>query len=387
MQQPTGYRAFIPAPLPPSPPLDIDANMVKLLAEAERSIGRLDGATRFIPDPDLFVAQYVRKEAVLSSQIEGTQSSLDDILVYEADPGSSRLPQDIKEVVNYVLAMKHGLQRLDSLPLSLRLLREIHEVLLQAGRGAEKLPGEFRRSQNWIGPSNVPLSMASFVPPPPDDMWRSLDDLERFLHDEELPVLIHCGLAHAQFETIHPFLDGNGRVGRLLITLLLCHRQVLEYPLLYLSYYFKLYRQEYYDRLTAIRTRGDWEGWLRFFLRGIALTADDAARTARQILQLRDSHRELVQTRGLGINGWKLLDHLYQAPIVNTKSTAQSLDVVPNTANKILRQFESIGLLDEITGRQRSRLYRYTPYLSLFDEPMANRGADSQPEATESADQ
>ena len=360
--------------------------MVRLLAEAERSLGRLDGATQFIPDPDLFVALYVRKEAVLSSRIEGTQSSLDDILVYEADPGSAGLPRDIKEVVNYVLAMKHGLQRLDTLPLSLQLLREIHGVLLQAGRGSEKRPGEFRNSQNWIGPANASLTMATFVPPPPDTMWQSLDNLERFLRDEELPVLIHCGLAHAQFETIHPFLDGNGRVGRLLITLLLCHRQVLGHPLLYLSYYFMLNRQEYYDRLTAIRTRGDWEGWLLFFLRGVALTADDAARTARQILRLRDTHRELIQARGLGPNGWKLLNQLYQSPIVNAKSVAQRLEVVPNTANKLLRQFESIGLLEEITGRKRSRLYRYTLYLTLFDGSVTDSVINSQLETTGSGD-
>lgn len=382
LQQPTGYRAFIPAPLPPSPPITFDTELIKLLTNAERTLGRLDGATQIIPDPDLFVAMYVRREAVLSSQIEGTQSSLDDILAFEVDPDYRGIPQDVTEVVNYVQSLNYGLERLHSLPLSLRLLREIHGILLQSGRGVEKLPGEFRTSRNWIGSANVPLARATFVPPPPHEMWSALDNLEQFLHDEDLPILIHCGLAHAQFETIHPFLDGNGRVGRLLITLLLCHRGVLQYPLLYLSYYLKRNRAEYYDRLTLIRTRGDWEGWLRFFLRGVAETAEEAAGTARSILILRDQHRALVQESGLGLNGLRLLDLLYQAPIVNSRLVTSRLDVVPNTANRLLREMEAVGLLHEITGRSRSKLYRYVPYLSLFDELGAVDRDEGLPEMT-----
>lgn len=385
VRQPTGYRAFIPAPLPPEPPLDLDSELIKLLAEATEAVGRLDGATQLVPDPSVFVAMYVRREAVLSSQIEGTQSSLDDVLSYEADPDIGGLPEDVTEVFNYVRAMNHGLQRLDTLPLSLRLLREIHSMLLSTGRGAEKNPGEFRTSQNWIGPSNVSLEKATFVPPPPLAMNAALDNFERFLHDDQLPTLLHCGLSHAQFETIHPFLDGNGRVGRLLITLLLCQRGVLELPLLYLSHYLKRHRLEYYDRLTAIRTRGDWEGWMRFFLRGVAETASEATQTARQIMRLRDQHRELAQTYGLGVNGLRLLDMLYSAPITNSNMIVQRIGVAPNTANRLLTRFSDIGVLTEITGRRRSRLYRYSPYLALFDEPSAEDGSRGSIETTESA--
>jgi len=386
VQQPTGYRAFIPAPLPPDPPFQFDTELMRLLSEADRAVGRLDGATQFIPNPSLFVAMYVRREAVLSSQIEGTQSSLDDILAFELNPNQSGLPHDVDEVVNYVQAMNYGLQRLDTLPLSLRLLREIHGILLDTGRGAEKHPGEFRTSQNWIGPANVPLSRATFVPPPPYEMRNSLDNLERFLHDQELPVLIHAAVAHAQFETIHPFLDGNGRVGRLLITLLLCHREVLEFPLLYLSYYLKLHRAEYYDRLGAIRLRGDWEGWLRFFLQGVIETAEEASRTARNIIQLRNQHLLLIQERGLALNGLRLLELLFATPFVNSRLVVDRLDVVPNTANRLLDSFEELGILEETTGQKRSRIYRYKPYLALFNDPVLDAGADVRVESTETND-
>ncbi|TAK67226.1 MAG: Fic family protein, partial [Dehalococcoidia bacterium] len=290
VQQPTGYKAFVPAPLPPDPPIDVDSAIVRLLSEANLAVGRLDGAAQTLPDPDLFVAMYVRQEAVLSSQIEGTQSTLDDVLAFELDAAGSRgLPQDVSEVVNYVHAMNYGLNRLASLPLSLRLIREIHGELLHEGRGSERSPGEFRQSQNWIGPANTPLNRALFVPPPVTEMNDALDNFERFLHERgDLPVLIHCGIAHAQFETIHPFLDGNGRVGRLLITFQLCHENVLQRPLLYLSNFLKRNRVEYYDRLMAVRTAGDWEGWLRFFLRGVAETAEEATLTARSIVSLRE---------------------------------------------------------------------------------------------------
>src|SRR3990172_9443785 len=309
VKQPAGYRAFIPAPLPPEPPVQLDQRMVALLSRADQSVGRLDGVTQTLPNPDLFVAMYVRREAVLSSQIEGTQSSLDDVLAFELDPRSKDLPRDVEEVVNYVRAMNYGLRRLASLPLSLRLIREIHAELLHRVRSADRRPGEFRVSQNWIGPGSVPLSQATFVPPPAADMLRSLDNFERFLHEErEMPVLIHAGLAHAQFETIHPFLDGNGRVGRLLITFLLCHRGVLHRPLLYLSYYLKRHRAEYYDRLMAVREEGNWEGWLSFFLRGAAETAAEAVSTARAIVRLREEHRALVQGRSPARSGLKFLD-------------------------------------------------------------------------------
>ena len=270
VRQIAGYRAFVPAPLPPDPPLAMDAEMIRLLSDADRELGRLDGVSSILPNPDLFVAMYVRQEAVLSSQIEGTQSTLEDVLRFEVDETGRNSPKDIREVVNYVNAMNHGLERLRQLPLCNRLIREIHETLMSGVRGGDRTPGEFRRTQNWIGPPGCTLNTASFVPPSVADMVAALDQLERFLHDRiSLPHLIHCGLAHAQFESIHPFLDGNGRVGRLLITFLLCEREILHRPLLYLSAYLKARRIEYYDRLTAIRFDGDWEGWIKFFLRGV----------------------------------------------------------------------------------------------------------------------
>lgn len=344
--------------------------MIALLSHADQAVGRLDGVTRMLTNPDLFVAMYVRREAVLSSQIEGTQSSLDDVLGFELDPRSANIPHDVEEVVNYAAAMNYGLERIKSFPLSLRLIREIHGRLLQGVRGADKQPGEFRTSQNWIGPANVSLSRATFVPPPPSALMDCLDSFEKFLHaDTKRPVLVECGLAHAQFETIHPFLDGNGRVGRLLITILLCHRGVLERPLLYLSHYLKLHRTEYYDRLTTIREKGDWEGWMRFFLRGVAETAEEATQTGLAIVQMREAHRQIIQRELSGTRGLELLDLLFQQPLVNANLVQDQLGVVYNTANRLLGQFENLGLLNEITGERRHRRYAYTPYIALFDDP------------------
>jgi Fic family protein len=342
--------------------------MLSALSRADQGVGRLDGVAQMLPNPDLFVAMYVRREAVLSSQIEGTRSTLEDVLTFELDARSPEVPKDVGEVVGYVRAMNYGLQRLDTLPLSLRLIREIHGELFQ-GAGPDKDPGEFRRTQNWIGVAGASLSDAMFVPPPPPDMHRALDSFERFLHERQAsPALIHCGLAHAQFEMIHPFLDGNGRVGRLLITLLLCEREVLRRPLLYLSYYLRRHRAEYYERLTAIHESGDWEGWLKFFLRGVAETAEEAAHTGRRILELREGHRTLVQRGGLGANAARFLDLAFERPLLNVNLVKESLGVSYFTANKLVDQFEQIGLLEETTGWQRNRRYRYAPYLALFDE-------------------
>ena len=259
VKQLEGYTAFIPAPLPPKPTIKMDAELTRLLSKADRSLGRLDGATSILPNPDLFVAMYVRQEAVLSSQIEGTQSTLEDVLQYEIDAKGREQPKDIEEVVNYINALQYGLQRLQELPLCLRLIREIHNKLLYGVRGGDRTPGEFRKTQNWIGSSGCTLATATFVSPPVSEMLKVLNNLETFLHDRNsFPALIHCGLIHAQFETIHPFLDGNGRVGRLLITFLLCQREILQKPLLYLSSYLKLHRTEYYDRLMAVRKDGNW---------------------------------------------------------------------------------------------------------------------------------
>ncbi len=374
VKQRTGYAAFIPAPLPPDPPVVLDGPLHALLSRADQAVGRLDGIIQTVPNPDFFVYMYVRREAVLSSQIEGTQSTLEDLLAVELAPRPAwrDLPRDVDEVVRYVHAMNYGLARLSDLPLSLRLITEIHRELVTGARGSHRLPGEFRRSQNWIGPENATLAEATFVPPPVHEMTQALDNFERFLHDQELPALIHAALAHAQFETIHPFLDGNGRVGRLLITFLLVHRGVLHRPLLYLSVYLKRHRAEYYDRLMAIRNCGDWESWLRFFLSGVAQTAEDATVTARAILNLREEHRRVVQDRIGGVNGLRLLDLLFERPLVHVNLVRDKLGVAFVTASKLIEQLERLGIVDEITGRKRDRIFSYTPYVALFrDEPPA----------------
>ncbi len=336
-----------------------------------------------IPDPDFFVEMYVRREAVLSSQIEGTQSTLEDLLEVELEPDARRIASDVGDIVNYVAAMNYGLKRLDDLPLSLRLIREIHGELLRGGRGGQATPGEFRTTQNWIGPRGAPLRQATFVPPPVSEMTTALSEFELFLHTASADHLVDAGLAHAQFETIHPFLDGNGRVGRLLITFLLVHHGVLRRPLLYLSYFFKLHRTEYYDRLMAVRLRGDWEGWLRFFLEGVATTAAKATDTAEQIFALREKHRATVIEEA-GPKGLLLLAELFRRPLINVSVAAQVLGVSFPTANRLIGRFEELSLVLEVTGQRRSRLFRYEPYLRLFDEPHDAANEPTPTEATES---
>jgi Fic family protein len=367
VRQPSGYAAFVPAQLPPDPPIDVDTELISLLSSAHLSLGRLDGIVKVVPDPDLFVGMYVRREAVLSSQIEGTQSTLEDLLEVELEPAATSRAGDVRDIVNYIAAMHHALDQ-NTLPLSLRLIREIHGVLLRDGRGAHATPGEFRTTQNWIGPQGAGLGGATFVPPTIVDMRTALNDFELFLHAESPgAALIDIGLAHAQFETIHPFLDGNGRVGRLLITFLLVHHGVLRQPLLYLSYFFKVNRAEYYDRLTAIRLHGDWEGWLRFFLRGVAETAEEATATAERIFELRERHRTLVLDAGQ--NGLRLLSLLLRRPVVNVGLVGHELEVSFPTANRLVARFVDLGILKELTGQRRSRVFRYDPYVSLFDDP------------------
>ena len=366
IQQATGYKAFIPAPLPPEPDIEFDGELRTLLSQADRDIARLDAIAALLPNPDLFVAMYVRHEAVLSSQIEGTQSTLEDVLAFEAHAAAQHdSPKDVEEVVNYVRAMNHGLKRFAELPLSLRLLREIHGELMRNVRGGEKSPGEFRTTQNWIGPSGSTLPTASFVPPPPHELMNTLGTLEKFLHEGKttVPLLIRCGLAHAQFETIHPILDGNGRVGRLLITLMLCEEGALSRPLLYLSVFLKAHRAEYYDRLTAIRQNGHWEPWLKFFLRGVSQTARAATRTAHDIVALRESHRTALLKNPKAL---KLLDSLFQQPMVSPNHIAAIVGCTHPTAVKLARDLEARGWLREVTGYERNRLYRYQPYLDLF---------------------
>lgn len=367
VKQPAGYDAYVPAPLPPNPAITFDPDLVLLLSRADQAIGRLDGEVRNLPNPGLFVAMYVRREAVLSSQIEGTQSTLDDLLAVELEPRIADLSHDVNDLVNYVQAMNHGLARLADLPLSLRLIREIHAQLLAGVRGGKMQPGEFRRNQNFIAPAGIRrIEDATFVPPPVQEMHTSLDDFERFLHVSDMPPLVHVGTAHAQFETIHPFMDGNGRVGRLLITLMLVHGGVLHQPLLYLSLYLKRHRDEYYDSLMAVRESGDWEGWLQFFLRGVAETAEEAAVTARSIVALREDQRAQLVT-GHAPNALRLLDLAYLRPVLNVKLAARELDVTFATANKLVETFERLGLLQEMTGRKRDRVFRFGPYLALFE--------------------
>lgn len=378
----SGYEAYYPAPLPPIPPLAIEGDLLRLLSDADRALARLDAVSTFLPNPDLFVATYVRHEAVLSSQIEGTQSTLEDVLAYEADATHNRAPKDVNEVVNYVRAMNHGLRRLAELPLSLRLLREIHKELMQNVRGSERTPGEFRISQNWIGAPGSTLKNAAFVPPPAHELMNFLGDLEKFLHEHkgDTPLLIQCGLAHAQFETIHPFLDGNGRVGRLLITLMLCEANALTRPLLYLSHYLKANRTEYYERLTAIRVHGDWEGWLRFFLRGVAQVSMQASETARNIIALREQQRAKYAANA---NALKFIDALFERPFVTVKQCSGILGVSFLTANKLVAQFEKSGVLNEVTGGDRNRVFRFQPFLVLFtDEEKGDARAPTEIEAT-----
>ena len=363
-------RAFVPAQLPPSPPLALDGRLQVLQEQAGLALGRLDSLTTLLPDPGLFLYMYVRKEAVLSSQIEGTQSSLSDLLLYELDEMPGVPLDDVVEVSNYVAALEHGLTRLnDGFPLSNRLLREIHGVLLAKGRGSDRDPGHFRRSQNWVG--GLRPGAAHFVPPPPHLLQECMGELERFLHDAraELPVLVLAGLAHVQFETIHPFLDGNGRVGRLLITLLLVDAGVLRAPLLYLSLYLKSRRDEYYRRLDAVRTDGDWEGWLGFFLEGVRDTADQAVSTAHRLVQLLEGDRLQIQGRGRAAgSALRVHQALTERPILSlVEAAARTGRSFPAVANG-MKVLENAGLVRELTGRKRNRLYGYDGYLEILRE-------------------
>ncbi|WP_347558028.1 Fic family protein [Robbsia sp. KACC 23696] len=362
--QGSGYLAYVPAKLPPS--IGFDGKMIRLLSEADIALGRLAGITEILPNPDLFVAMYVRKEAVLSSQIEGIQCTLDEVLEAEVHDGGART-KDIAEVVNYVDAMNYGMERLATLPLSLRLIRETHSRLMDGVRGEHKDPGEFRKTQNWIGPQGSTLSNASFVPPPVPEMNEALSDLEQFMHDRHsLPVSIQCAITHLQFETIHPFLDGNGRVGRLLVPLMLHQRQVMAKPLLYISHYLKANRFEYYDRLMDVRVNGNWEGWVKFFLTGVAAVGHEAADTAKRIVQFRTAAQQASVK--MGKPELALIDHLFRHPIMDARAAERLLDVTYATANNALSNLENEGLVKETTGKKRNRVFRFQGYLQLFDD-------------------
>jgi Fic family protein len=369
------YWAFHPKPLPPDPSLKIDSATQKLLDRANQALGRLDGVTLLLPDPDQFLYTFIRKEAVLSSQIEGTQSSLSDLLLFENDavPGVPR--EDAQEAANYIAAMDHGLEQIKSatgLPLSSRLLREIHVVLLQSGRGANKNPGEFRRDQNWIGGSRP--ANARFVPPPWTEVVPAMSNLEKYLHDEfePTPVLIKAAVAHAQFETIHPFLDGNGRVGRLLITLLMCSEAILGRPLLYLSLYFKQNREAYYDHLQRVRLEGAWEDWLRFFLEGVLEVAESTTETTRRIVRMLERDRHTIHEFGRAAGtAHRVHDLAARFVVIRAPWAAKSLSLTEPPVYGAINRLAEAGILREVTGRQRGMLYVYDEYLAILNEGTA----------------
>ncbi len=371
VRQAAGYSAFIPKALPPDPPIALDEEFQGLLSQADRALGRLDGSIQTLPDPNLFVFMYVRKEAVLSSQIEGTQSSLNDLLEAEAKIADPDRPRDVDEVLNYAAAMNYGLERLGELPVSVRLICEIHKKLLEGVRGAHRQPGELRRTQNWIGPAGSTIQDAAFVPPPAAELPDALGAWERFLHaDDKITILVKLGLAHAQFVTIHPFLDGNGRVGRLLITFLLCERGILLQPVLYLSYYFKKNRDRYYELLQATRDTGDWETWLKFFLTGIGEISLEATDTARSIVGLRERHRALIIDRfgRVAGNGLRVLEALYRRPFITVNGIVDLTGVSFTAASQLTNKFLQHGLLHEVTGQARNRRFNYSEYIALFVE-------------------
>lgn len=372
-RQPQGYRAFHPAELPFDPPMQYDEELRFILSNADQAIGRLDSSADMIPNPDLFVGMYLRKEAVLSSQIEGvTQASLSEVLESEVRSRRS-IPEDIAEVLNYVDAMNYALDRVETLPLSNRLIREAHEHLMQEVRGSEKSPGQFRTTQNWIGPPGCDIATALFVPPPPDVMQTALGDLELYIHESSMtPTLVKAGLLHYQFETIHPFLDGNGRIGRLLVVLFLCQEGVLKRPLLYLSEFIKSYKDEYYNRLQASRDAGQIEEWMKFFLTAVWRVSEAAAETAQQVLGLRETHRKnVLATRSGSTYGIQLLDYLFEHPFVAVNAVALNLEVSYPTANALVRSFTDLGILREVTGQGRNRLFLYSEYIGILEQGLS----------------
>lgn len=366
VRQPGGYTCFIPAPLRPGLLL-LTPGLLRVADEARGALGRLDGVAITLPDPDLFVAMYSRKESLLSSQIEGTRTSLIEVLEFEAlrrgEAGERRARVDVREVLNHQRTLHYGLARLAHLPISVRLLNEMHAQLMEGVRGAERRVGELRRIQNWIGPPGAALETAEFVPPPPNTVADHMGALERYIHgDDETPILLKCALVHYQFETIHPYEDGNGRLGRLLVTLMLAEQRVLTRPLLYLSVYLRRNRQEYYDRLTRVRTADEFEGWVQFFLRGIREVAAEATETARQVLRMRDEHIDIAR-RLPSAHAPQMVDYLLRNPATTITRAAETLGIAYPTASRIISGLEEKGLLRELTGRARNRVYLYHPYI------------------------
>lgn len=358
------YKAFMPKYLPLD--LNIDLELQTLLSKADQALGRVDTIGEVVPDVDFFILMYIRKEATLSSQIEGTQATFVDVLKAESKIKDAETHKDVDEILNYINAMNYGLERLHNLPLSLRLLKEIHGILLKDVRGEWKTPGEFRASQNWVGGSSI--NTATFVPPPQSEVLHLMGNLELYLHDKKpIPILIKTGVIHAHFETIHPFLDGNGRIGRLLITFYLCQQSVLTKPLLYLSEFFKEHRQVYYDKLNAYREKADVEGWLKFYLEGISVTAEKAVSTARKIIKLKEDNIQKVTSLGRSAQkGMKLLSSLYKKPLITISGVEKVAGLKNPNALALVSKFEKIGILKEITGKTRNRIYSYQDYIKLF---------------------
>ncbi|MFC1596041.1 Fic family protein [Candidatus Margulisiibacteriota bacterium] len=360
------YKAFVPSLLPFE--LKMGDTLQGILSDATLALGRLDGIGDMIPDVDFFILMYVRKEATLSSQVEGTQATFTDALKAEANIQGIEVQNDADEILNYIKAMNYGLERMSSLPLSLRLIKEIHKILLHGVRGKGKTPGQFRKSQNWVGGPS--LQTAAYVPPPPEQLMELLDNLEKFLHDiSPLPTLVSAGLIHAQFENIHPFLDGNGRIGRLLITFYLCHKGVLKKPLLYLSDFFKQFRQDYYDRLHNIHEKDEVEGWLKYFLTGIEQTANKAVLTVKKIQELRERDiQKIMQLGRTSETALSLLNSLYRTPLVRVKDIEKITSLKNPNALVLTDRMEKLGILKEITGKKRNRVYQYQKYIKIFEE-------------------
>nr|WP_321497499.1 Fic family protein [uncultured Methanolobus sp.] len=371
---PNGYRSFIPKELPPEPPIDYDDELRLLLSKADRNLARLDGITSVLPNPDLFIAMYVKKEALLSSQIEGTQASLEGVLEFEADLVPKEDINEIKEVVNYISALDYGINRLKETSMSIELIKEIHKILLEGTRGDGLNSGNFKTVQNYIGTPGASIREAIFVPPTPDITLPAIEGLERFLLEKDnIPALVKIGLIHAQFETIHPFLDGNGRIGRLLITFYLVWKEILSKPLLYLSFYLKNNRSEYYDLLMKVRTKGAWEEWLKFFLKGVSETSEEAVNTAREIIKLKDDMTKLLYEKSVSsIHAIRLIDLLFESPLISNADVVERLNITSVTATSLMNKFEEIGILTEITGKKRYKRYLFTEYVDIISRGTNN---------------
>lgn len=368
VKQEAGYRAFIPESFPPDINVILNEDIQYLLSRADRQLARLDGITTILPNPELFVAMYVKKEALLSSQIEGTQASLEGVLEFEADIESKENINEVKEVINYIKALNYGIDRLKEFPMSLRLIREIHKVLIEDTRGNKRSPGEFRSTQNWIGPPGLGLHDSVFVSPPPHMVGGLMGELEKFIHREDnIPLLIKIALIHSHFETIHPFLDGNGRIGRLLITFFLYWKEILNKPLLYLSYYLKKYRNEYYDLLMEIRNKGYWIRWIEFFLKGIIEVSVEAVETARKIINLKDSFtKKLFENKVGSIYAVRLLEILFETPLISTTKAIDKLGAAKTTVHNLIEKFEDLDILHEITGKKRYKKYIFKDYIEII---------------------